>query len=102
MNLKRFNLKYFRLPLALISAIILLPCCAGLSRAQSNATDAAIEGYIRDASGGVVAGSNVVVKNTATNITSNTTSDAEGYYRFPLLQVGNYDLKVTSAGFNVF
>ncbi|MBO0861217.1 MAG: carboxypeptidase regulatory-like domain-containing protein [Chloracidobacterium sp.] len=86
MNLKHFNLTYSRLPLALLWAIILLPCGAGLAHAQSNATDAAIEGYIRDASGGAVAGSNVLVKNTATNITSNTTSDAEGYYRFPLLQ----------------
>src|SRR5215475_11186592 len=96
------NLKYFRLTLALLSAIILLPGSAGLAHAQSNATDAAIEGYIRDASGGAVAGSNVVVKNIATNITSNTTSDADGYYRFPLLQVGNYDLKVTSPGFKAF
>ncbi|MBO0797379.1 MAG: TonB-dependent receptor, partial [Blastocatellia bacterium] len=96
------NLKHFRLPLALLTAIILLPFSAGFARAQSNATDAAIEGYIRDASGGAVAGSNVVVKNTATNIISTTTSDANGYYRFPLLQVGNYDLKVTSPGFKAF
>src|SRR5262249_15726432 len=45
---------------------------------------------------------NVVVKNTATNITSNTASNSEGYYRFPLLQVGNYDLKVASQGFKAF
>jgi hypothetical protein len=74
----------------------------GLVNAQSNATDAAVEGYVRDASGGVVSGANITAKNTATNIVSQTTTDAEGYYRFPLLQVGNYDLTVSAAGFKEF
>lgn len=74
----------------------------GLLSAQSNATDAAIEGYVRDASGGTVSGATVTAKNTATNIVSQTTTDGDGYYRFPLLQVGNYDLRVVVEGFKEF
>src|SRR6516162_8117999 len=75
---------------------------AGLVSAQSNATDAAVEGYVRDASGGIVSGATITAKNTATNIVSQTTTDAVGYYRFPLLQVGNYDLTVLKQGFKEF
>src|SRR5262249_11394106 len=89
---------------AVFAAVIMLAAGVGggLVSAQSNATDAAIEGYVRDASGGTVSGASITAKNTATNIVSQTTTTAEGYYRFPLLQVGNYDLTVMSQGFKEF
>jgi hypothetical protein len=96
------NFKPCRLGCAVMFAAVVMLGSAGLVGAQSNATDAAVEGYVRDASGGVVSGANITVKNTATNIISQTATDAAGYYRFPLLQVGNYDLTVLSPGFKEF
>ena len=99
------NLKQCRLWLTVLAAVFMLGGTGvgvGLLSAQSNATDAAIEGYVRDASGATVSGANITAKNTATNIASQTTTDGEGYYRFPLLQVGNYDLRVLAEGFKEF
>src|SRR5215475_7871097 len=99
------NLKQCRIWLTVLAVVFLLGGTGvgvGLLNAQSNATDAAIEGYVRDASGGTVSGANITAKNTATNIVSQTTTNAEGYYRFPLLQVGTYDLTVLAPGFKEF
>lgn len=67
--------------------------------AQSNAADAAINGYVRDTDGGVLPGAAVTVRRTRTNVVSNTVTDSQGHYRFPLLQIGEYDLIVSLDGF---
>lgn len=81
---------------------LLLMCAGGTADAQSNATDAAIEGYVRDASGRSVQEAKIITQNAATNVTSETKSDPDGYFRFPLLQVGTYTLSVTAPGFKEF
>src|SRR5215475_10951083 len=99
------NLKQCRIWLTVLAAVFMLGGTGvgvGLLAAQSNATDAAIEGYVRDASGAIVSGAIITTKNMATNIVSQTTANGEGYYRFPLLQVGNYDLSVSAEGFKEF
>jgi hypothetical protein len=67
--------------------------------AQTNATDAAIDGYVQDASGGYIAGAKIVARSVETNIESTTTTNELGYYRFPLLRIGEYEVVVTSPGF---
>src|SRR5215831_4267565 len=79
-----------------------LLCLALLSaavHAQTNAIDAAIEGYVRDASGGVIQNARITVRNTSTNISSESHTNADGYFRFPLLQVGTYKLTAEADGF---
>jgi len=70
--------------------------------AQSNATDAALEGYVHDASGGPVQGARVTVTDLGTNVSANTTADADGYYRFPLLKIGAYRLETGASGFKSY
>ncbi|MFN7647871.1 MAG: TonB-dependent receptor domain-containing protein [Acidobacteriota bacterium] len=70
---------------------------AGLLPAQS--TTQTIQGLITDTSGAVVGGAKVTIKNVGTGVTLNTTSNATGNYTFPLVQVGNYDVKVEMQGF---
>lgn len=82
-----------------ILALLLLFTASTLAHAQANAVDAALDGYITDASGGALAGAQISVLNTATNIPQQTTSDAQGYYRFLLLPVGSYRMQVTANGF---
>lgn len=70
--------------------------------AQSNASDAAMDGYIQDATGARIAGAQVAARNVLTNVELTATSSNEGYYRFPLLKVGDYELRVTATGFSEF
>ncbi len=86
----------------ILGLAVLLAGAVGLLSAQSNATDAAVEGYVRDASGGSIAGAKVTAENIGTKFISETKSNSEGYYRFPLLQVGTYGLIVSAQGFKEF
>jgi Carboxypeptidase regulatory-like domain len=81
----------------LFAVIAILP--AGTAGAQSNAIDAAIEGYVRDASGGAIQQARLTARNTSTNVVSETLSNTDGYFRFPLLQVGSYRLSIDAEGF---
>ncbi len=70
--------------------------------AQTNATDAAMDGYVQDASGAFVANAKVMARNIDTNQEHETQTSNDGYYRFPLLKSGPYELQVTSAGFTEY
>jgi hypothetical protein len=67
-------------------------------RAQVTGT-ATIQGTVSDTSGAVVPNAKVTVTNTGTGIAQNATTDAQGRYNVPTLQVGTYDVQATSAGF---
>ena len=68
--------------------------------AQSQAAGGAIEGTVTDQSGGVLPGVTVSVRNTATGVTRETTTDGTGLYRAPLLPVGSYEVTASLAGFS--
>lgn len=70
--------------------------------AQSNATDAAIEGYVFDNSRAGVAAAKVRAIETRTAQEYAALSSESGYYRFPLLPVGVYKLIVAAPGFAPF
>ena len=89
-----FKLKLF------IAALLL--AAAGPLSAQSNATDAAIDGYVQDPSGRGVSGAKVVAQNLATNVSTEMKANNDGYFRFPLLQVGTYAVTVSAEGFKEF
>jgi Carboxypeptidase regulatory-like domain len=73
----------------LISSCMLLWSAAGGS----------ISGTVADASGAVIPGVHIVVKNTAQGIETKTTSNSKGAYRFSALPVGRYDLTAEAPGF---
>ena len=58
-----------------------------------------IQGTITDASGAVVPGAAVVVRNIATGDTRELVSDAEGRYLVPVLPPGEYEVRATLQGF---
>src|SRR5215469_12479718 len=80
-------------------AAFLAASTSAIVNAQSNAIDAAVEGYVRDASGGAIQHARMTVRNISTNVSSETLTNADGYYRFPLLQVGSYRLSAEAEGF---
>src|SRR5215471_3610942 len=69
---------------------------------QSNATDGALEGFVRDATNSSIPGATVVATNIRTGQVSSETTSPDGHYRFPLLQVGEYEILVTAPGFGEY
>jgi outer membrane receptor protein involved in Fe transport len=69
------------------------------ARAQSQATGGEIEGTVSDETGGVLPGVAVTIKNQATGITRETTTDGAGRFRAPLLPVGTYEVTASLQGF---
>src|SRR5260370_22067579 len=59
-----------------------------------------LSGTIMDPSGAVVPNAEVVVKNSATGITRNVTTNADGFYSAANLVPGNYEVSVSATGFN--
>jgi hypothetical protein len=64
-----------------------------------SAVTGSISGTIKDASGGVIPGISLSVTNPATGIGSKAVTDGKGFYSFPSLPVGRYDLKAEATGF---
>ena len=63
------------------------------------ATDAAIRGTVRDASGAVVPAARVEANNVKTGVTTGAETNGDGLFVFPALQVGEYSLSAAAPGF---
>jgi Carboxypeptidase regulatory-like domain/TonB dependent receptor len=72
---------------------LLLP---GIARGQATAT---INGTVRDASGAVIPETVVTLHNRGTNLDRNATTNGVGFYIFPDIQPGEYDITVSKDGF---
>ncbi len=86
----------FRIAVLLVVAVVLLsvtPTCL----AQFNGS---ITGTVQDLSGAVIPQARVTLTNTATQISSITTSDEHGAYRFISLGPAVYQLSAGAAGFS--
>ncbi|MGH9785580.1 MAG: carboxypeptidase regulatory-like domain-containing protein, partial [Terriglobia bacterium] len=62
-------------------------------------TTAQISGTVRDSSGGIVPGAEITIRSTGTGISRTLQSDVQGRYVAPDLSIGNYEVRVGSAGF---
>jgi Carboxypeptidase regulatory-like domain/TonB-dependent Receptor Plug Domain len=83
-----------RLPLGLMVAVII----AGGAQLQAQTiTTGAIEGNVKDGSGAPVAGA--TVRLASGQITRTVTTNVEGHYRMPLLNVGSWQVRVTRVGY---
>lgn len=82
-----------------ISIVLILLSNVAVIRADVTGS---ISGVVRDPSQGAIAGAQITISNTATNLTYNATSAADGSYRVLALPAGNYKLSVTATGFRNF
>jgi hypothetical protein len=82
--------------LVLLWAIGLL-CSAPLYAQVAGAT---LTGTITDAQGGAVANAKVSARNTATGITSETTTNSTGNYNLVNVKPAEYEVSVSATGFN--
>jgi len=61
---------------------------------------ASVQGTISDATGAVLPGASITVKNSGTGTTTELLSDERGRYLAPLLQSGEYEIQVSLQGFS--
>src|SRR5882757_10865697 len=63
---------------------------------------ASISGTVTDANGGLIPAIGVTVTNVDTGVIQNTTSNGTGFYIFPALEPGTYNLSIHQTGFKAF
>jgi hypothetical protein len=61
-----------------------------------------ISGVVTDPSNAVVSGATVVATNVQTGVAATVTTDSKGFYSFPSLAVGTYEVQVTQSGFRTY
>ncbi len=71
----------------------------GPSRLARASVGGSISGVVKDQSGAVVPGVTVIATNTLTGIKQKAVTDAQGFYAFPALSVGRYEIDVQQSGF---
>ncbi|MFN7931951.1 MAG: carboxypeptidase regulatory-like domain-containing protein [Bryobacteraceae bacterium] len=59
-----------------------------------------IQGVVQDESGAMIPGVEIRALNTATGVSSTVTSNTQGFYAFPFLGPGTYNLRASKAGFS--
>jgi len=82
--------------LALIAALL----TAGPAAAQQ--ATAQVNGTVTDSSGAIVVGAHVILRNSQTGITRDTTTNKNGIYLFTLVPIGDYELMVEQKSFKRF
>src|SRR5881296_3991349 len=81
-------------PVLLISLIFL----SGIG-VSAQVTTATIAGVVQDASGAVIPGVSITIKNVETGVTRTATSDEGGRYTVPELTLGDYEVQAQLPGF---
>ncbi|HEV2199592.1 MAG TPA: carboxypeptidase regulatory-like domain-containing protein [Bryobacteraceae bacterium] len=82
------------------SAFLLLVAALGAcSPALWAATTGSVSGVLTDPSGAVIPGATIIAVNPATGLQNKTTTDEKGFYAFPSLPIGRYDLSAEAPGF---
>jgi hypothetical protein len=82
----------------LLFAILVLGVGAGSLRAQ----DSQVSGQVLDASNAAVPGAKVALTRVESGEQRQITSSSEGFYSFPLLLPGHYELRVEKDGFQAY
>jgi outer membrane receptor protein involved in Fe transport len=91
MKVQRVKLSVFVIALCLLLS-------ASLLFGQS-ANTSALTGTVTDQTGAVVPNATVTATNVGTNATRTVTTGADGVYRIPLLEPGNYRVRISAQGF---
>jgi hypothetical protein len=86
-----------------IAALALALCCLGLGRqaaAQETVNTGSVSGRVTDEQGGTIPGTEVTARDIDTNVSSSTTTDHDGRFRFAYLKVGRYEIVARLSGFH--
>ena len=86
----------FTLFAALTGFFLLLCAQAGA------ATGGSVSGTIKDATGGAIPKVGVTIRNSATGVQQSATTNDQGFYAFPTLDVGTYEIEIDFSGFKPY
>src|SRR5215472_9496435 len=89
----RFSWKFF-------AAVVAF--CTILAVAALASINGSISGVVADPSGAVIVGVAVTATETQTGVNAQTVTDAKGFYSFPDLPIGKYDVEVRAKGFKTY
>ena len=84
------------LALCFVLALTLFPSVP----ANAQVSGATLSGTVTDATGAVIPGVMISIKNRDTGIVRSLMTDEAGFYAAPNLQAGNYDVTASQPGFN--
>src|SRR5205807_8361360 len=79
----------------ILAVVLLTPA----SHAVAQITSATISGTVKDETGGVLPGVDVVIRNLDTGLSRSVATDANGYFTVPGLAPGRYEARATLQGF---
>lgn len=99
-RINRPALRFLKAP----SRTLLAALACGLIFAQISwaSVTGSISGIVKDPHGAVIPGVSVVAVNTQTGVRNTTTTDASGFYSFPELPLGDYEIIIQQAGFKQY
>jgi hypothetical protein len=80
-----------------LAAVVTTVAISSISLGQAN--QGSIAGTVTDQTGAVVVNAQIAAKERSTGTTYKTVSSSAGLYRFPNVNIGTYDVKVSSTGF---
>ncbi|MGB8580326.1 MAG: TonB-dependent receptor [Candidatus Sulfotelmatobacter sp.] len=83
-------------------SVVFILVCGSVAPLRAQYTTARLSGIVSDATGAVVAGATVTVRDVETGYSQTTTSTDAGQYLFPSLPVGNYQIKVSMGGYTSY
>ncbi len=85
---------------ALLLFVFLFGIAPALRQAAAQVSTGTISGRASDPSGASVAGATVTVTNMATNVAGKATTNSDGLFTVPNLQVGTYTVSISAHGFS--
>jgi hypothetical protein len=96
----RWSRMYFGRSWRRVPMLVLISLAAAAAPLWCQSGDqASLAGTAIDASGALVAGAHVKVRDLSTSFAASTTTDNHGMFRFAILPVGHYELKAEHDGF---
>lgn len=84
---------------ALLAWLFVL-CLVNSCPLRAQVAGGTLSGTITDPSGGAVANAQVAIKNSATGVARNVTTNTDGFYSAANLLPGEYEVEISASGFN--
>jgi len=85
-----------------VSMVAALACVLAFAPAGRASITGTISGIVTDPSGAVVPAASVVALEKHTGVQQTTTTDSRGFYSFPQLSIGEYEVTIRKEGFKPY